>query len=137
VPIRIAPGIAGVEPKLAFAYNSQGATASWAWLEPDRPVGDHALPQTIAQDGTHVRSVSPQAIASAWTASGKGPNPTNSPSVQYWAATTSSQAPTNTDWKSPVSRRWFEWHGGLSGRLVQGVTKSGEIIEYGTRRIRR
>ena len=54
VPIRVAPGIAGVEPKLSFTYNSQGGNGimgiGWSLA------GLSAImrcPQTIAQDGVH------------------------------------------------------------------------------------
>ena len=64
VPIRVAPGVAGVEPKLSFSYNSQGTNGimglGWSLT------GLSAImrcPQTIAQDGT-------RRIGSAWTASG-------------------------------------------------------------------
>jgi hypothetical protein len=54
VPIQVAPGIAGVEPKLSFAYSSQGSNGimgvGWSLSGLSSIM---RCPQTIAQDGTH------------------------------------------------------------------------------------
>jgi hypothetical protein len=135
VPIRIAPGIAGVEPKLAFAYNSQGGNGimgvGWSLT------GLSAImrcPQTIAQDGTH--GTISLATGDRFCLDGKRLkvlNPTNSPSVQYWAATTSSQAP--NEYRTEIAsftKVVANGTAGLSGPAWFKVwTKSGEIIEYG------
>jgi Salmonella virulence plasmid 65kDa B protein len=54
VPIQVPPGIAGVAPKLAFGYGSQGGNGimgvGWSLSGLSSIM---RCPQTIAQDGTH------------------------------------------------------------------------------------
>ena len=52
IPIVVPPGTAGVEPKLAFTYNSQGENSllGVGWSVSGLPVV-HRCPRTVAQDG--------------------------------------------------------------------------------------
>ena len=131
VPIRVAPGVAGVEPKLSFAYNSQGSNGimglGWSLTGLSAVM---RCPQTIAQDGLH-GSVS-LAASDRFCLDGKRLkllNPTNSTTLKYWAAGAANEYRTEI---ASFTKVVANGTAGLSGPAWFKVwTKSGEIIEYG------
>ena len=130
VPIQVAPGIAGVEPKLAFAYSSQGSNGimglGWSLTGLSSIT---RCPQTIAQDGTH-GAVS-FAATDRFCLDGKRLklfNP-NRASLQYWASGAANEYRTEI---ASFTRVVANGAAGSSGPAWFKVwTKSGEIIEYG------
>jgi len=131
VPIRVAPGIAGVEPKLSFSYNSQGSNGivgiGWGLI------GLSAImrcAETIAQDGIH-GAVSFNA-SDRFCLDGKRLklfNPSNSPSLQYWAAGATNEYRTEI---ASFTKVVANGAAGKSGPAWFKIwTKSGEIMEYG------
>ncbi len=138
VPIRVAPGIAGVEPKLSFTYNSQGGNGimgiGWSLA------GLSAImrcPQTTAQDG----APGPVSLAATdrFCLDGKRLkllNPTNSPSLKYWAAGAANEYRTEIATFTRIVANGTA--GGDPGTIgdpgpswFKVWTKSGEIVEYG------
>ena len=131
VPIRVAPGIAGVEPKLSFAYNSQGSNGimglGWSLT------GLSAImrcPETIAQDGTH-GAVSFSA-SDRFCLDGKRLKVLNPATSPYWSAPASGGYVEYRTEIASFTRIRAYGTAGLSGPAwFQVWTKSGEIMQYG------
>ncbi|HUD27211.1 MAG TPA: SpvB/TcaC N-terminal domain-containing protein, partial [Burkholderiaceae bacterium] len=130
IPIKVAPGVAGVEPKLSFAYNSQGGNGimgvGWSLSGLSSIM---RCPQTIAQDATHGRVSF--AATDRFCLDGKRLkifDPHNA-GLPYWAAGAANEYRTEI---ASFTRVVANGTAGLSGPAwFQVWTKSGEIIEYG------
>jgi Salmonella virulence plasmid 65kDa B protein len=131
VPIRVAPGIAGVEPKLSFAYNSQGSNGimGMGWSLTGLSMITRC-PRTIAQDGVH--GTVDFSANDRFCLDGKRLKLYGNPSQAYWSAPASGGYVEYRTEIASFSRIRAYGTAGLSGPAwFQVYTKSGEIIEYG------
>jgi hypothetical protein len=134
VPIRVAPGIAGVEPKLSFAYNSQGSNGimGMGWSLTGLSMITRC-PRTIAQDGVH--GTVDFSANDRFCLDGKRLklfNPSNNPALPYWSAPAAGGYVEYRTEIASFSRIRAYGTAGLSGPAwFQVYMKSGEIIEYG------